>query len=215
MNESGRGWGFLQLDSPFMRFLGVMADLMILNILTLLLCIPVITAGAAFTAMHFVLLKIVRGEESYIARTFFRAFKENFRQATILWVGMLAIYGLLFVDWRILRMQGDEFPGILLILLVAALIVVYLISLYVFPVLSRYSNTLGGTVKTAFSMTVFGMLTLRTLAQGLLMFVPVLFLMAGGYSVDPIFLAFCFTAPGFLRAKMYSGLFRKYEEKAV
>ncbi len=214
MNEGNRGWGFLQLDSPLMRFLGVMADLLILNLVTLLMCIPVITAGAAFTGMHFVLTKIVRGEETYIVQTFFRAFKDNFRQATILWAGMLALYGFLFVDWRIIRMQGDQFPGIVIILLYAVIIVVYLISLYIFPVLSRYRNTIGGTVKTAYSMSVFGMLTLRTLAQGLLMFVSPAFLMAGGYPVVPIFLAFCFTGPGYLRARMYNGLFRKYEEAA-
>ena len=54
------------LDSPLMNVLNKMADLMWLNILTLICCIPVITAGAALTSMHYVALKIVRNEESYI-----------------------------------------------------------------------------------------------------------------------------------------------------
>lgn len=58
------------LDSPLMNVLNKMADLMWLNILTLICCIPVITAGAALTSMHYVALKIVRNEESYITRSF-------------------------------------------------------------------------------------------------------------------------------------------------
>ena len=69
------------LDSPLMNVLNKMADLMWLNILTLICCIPVITAGAALTSMHYVALKIVRNEESYITRSFFKSFKTNFRQA--------------------------------------------------------------------------------------------------------------------------------------
>ncbi len=44
------------LDSPVMRALNKMADLLWLNVLTVLLCIPVITGGAALTAMHYNLL---------------------------------------------------------------------------------------------------------------------------------------------------------------
>ena len=65
------------LDSPLMNVLNKMADLMWLNILTLICCIPVITAGAALTSMHYVALKIVRNEESYITRSFFKSFKTN------------------------------------------------------------------------------------------------------------------------------------------
>lgn len=220
MGDQPRGFGFLQLDSPLIRFMGVVADLIVLNLLTLLLCIPVVTAGAAFTAMHYVLLRMVRGEESkmargeesYIIKPFFHAFKENFRQATIIWIGMLVIYGMIFVDWRIVRMQGDQFSGILIILLYAVIIVVYLISLYIFPVLSRYRNTIAGTIKTAFSMSVFGMLTLRTLAAGVVYLLPLAILIVSGYPIVPIIIALCFTAPGLLRAKLYSGLFEKYEE---
>ena len=87
-----------QHDSKFMSALGVMANLMMLNFLTLLLCLPVITAGASLTAMHYVLLKIVKDEEGNIPEQFFRAFKMNFRQATIIWIGMVIIYAAMFVD---------------------------------------------------------------------------------------------------------------------
>ena len=63
---------FFNLDSPVMQALGKMADLMWLNILTLICCIPVVTAGASLTAMHYMALKIVRNEECYITKGFFK-----------------------------------------------------------------------------------------------------------------------------------------------
>ena len=204
---------FLEIDSPFMRVLGRIADLMIINFLTILLCIPVITAGAAFTAMHYVLLKIVRDEEGYIVNQYFRSFKEHFLQATILWIGMLAVSAALFVDWRIMRMQGDQFSGVMLILLLAAALASYLIMIYIFPVLSRYKNTIRGTLKTSLSMSVLGILTLRTIASAILIPLPFILALLFGYASVPFFVVICFSGPGYLRAMMYSGLFDKYEGK--
>lgn len=64
------------MDSPVMRVLNRVGDLLILNVLMIVCCIPVITAGAAFTAMHYVLLKIVRGEEGYLIRGFLSPFDQ-------------------------------------------------------------------------------------------------------------------------------------------
>lgn len=202
---------FLKLDSPFMRFLGTLADLMILNMLTVLCCIPVITAGASFTAMHYVLQKLVRGEENYISKQFFHSFKENFGQATLIWIVMAAVYMALFVDWRILRMQGEQFSVIFVVLLYVAALIIFLYTLYIFPVLARYKNTIRGTLRLAFSMTILGSITFRTLAAGILYIVPFAILLIYGWGSIPILLLMGFTVPGFFRAMMYRGLFKKYE----
>ncbi len=204
---------FLKIDSPFMKFLGTMADLMILNMLTVLCCVPIVTAGASFTAMHYVLQKLVRGEENYVSRQFFHSFKENFVQSTIIWIGMVVVYGALFVDWRILRMQGDQFPGFLIILLYGAAVIIFLYTLYIFPILARYKNTIRGILKLAFSMTIMGSITLRTLAAGILYIVPFAILLIYGWGSIPILLLMGFTVPGFFRAMMYRGLFNKYETR--
>ena len=190
-----------------------MADLMILNMLTVLCCVPIVTAGASFTAMHYVLQKLVRGEENYVSRQFFHSFKENFVQSTIIWIGMVVVYGALFVDWRILRMQGDQFPGFLIILLYGAAVIIFLYTLYIFPVLARYKNTIRGILKLAFSMTIMGSITLRTLAAGILYIVPFAILLIYGWGSIPILLLMGFTVPGFFRAMMYRGLFNKYETR--
>ncbi|MBR2794388.1 MAG: YesL family protein [Solobacterium sp.] len=203
---------FLRPDSKFMTWLGLLANLMILNFITLFTCIPIITAGASLTAMHYVLQKIVREEDNDLIGQFFHSFKMNFKQATIIWVILVFVFAVLFVDWRILRMQGDEFPGFFIILMYGAIAIVYLISLYVFPVLARYKNTIGGTFKTSFALAVYGITMFRTFICGLVNLVPMAVLYIFGYPVIPVFLAFCFTGPGYVRARIYRTLFSSYEQ---
>ena len=135
-----------------MRFLTRVADLMILNILVIVCCIPIITAGAAFTGLHYVLLRIVRNEEGYIARGFFKSFKENFKQATIIWLIVLVFLAIFVGDLLIFNYSAIEFPKALVIVLLALFMTVAMTVSYVFPVLSRFENTVFNTIKNALFM---------------------------------------------------------------
>ena len=70
-------------DSPFMVVLSRIADLILINIFTLILCIPIVTGGAAITAGYYTLLKIRRDEDSGTTKLYFGSFKENFKQADL------------------------------------------------------------------------------------------------------------------------------------
>ena len=77
-----------------MVVLSRIADLILINVFTLILCIPVFTAGAAITAGYYTLLKIRRDEDSGTTKLYFKSFKENFKQATVIWLIFLAIIGI-------------------------------------------------------------------------------------------------------------------------
>ena len=55
--------GLFNLDSPIMRFLSKVCDLMILNVMCIICCLPIVTAGASITALYTITMKMVRGEE--------------------------------------------------------------------------------------------------------------------------------------------------------
>ena len=76
---------------------------MLLNILMLICCIPIFTIGASVTAMYYVAFKMVKNEEGYITKSFFKAFRENFRQATPVWLVMLALLVFFWVDLSVIR----------------------------------------------------------------------------------------------------------------
>ena len=75
---------FFDIDGPFLGGLTKMADVFILNLLLILCSLPIFTFGAAYTALYYVTLKMVKDEECYIAKAFFKSFKQNFKQATII-----------------------------------------------------------------------------------------------------------------------------------
>ena len=86
-------------DSKFTHFTNKFSDLITLNLWFVLTSLPLITIGASATAMHYVLLRIYRDELEYsITKNYFRAFRENFRQATAIWFVNVVFGAVLFVD---------------------------------------------------------------------------------------------------------------------
>ena len=199
---------FFDMDSPFMRVLNRVGDLMIMNFLMILCCIPVITAGAAFTAMHYVLLKIVRGEEGYLIKGFFKSFKQNFRQATTIWLLMLLVILVYVGDSLIFNYSGLTFPKPLVIAVVAVAVLLAMAAVYVFPLQARFGNTVKNTLKHAM------ILAFVNLPKTLLMVgcyvLPLVIAYFSNYALLFVFL-FGISAPAYAAAWIYSGIFKKLE----
>ena len=68
---------FFNMDNKFFTFMSRVADLIILNLLCIVCCIPVVTIGPSIAAMFYVTLKMVRNEESYIVRGFLNPLTES------------------------------------------------------------------------------------------------------------------------------------------
>lgn len=199
---------FFDLDSPFMSGLNKLADLVILNLITLLGCLPVLTAGASLTAMHYVLLKMVRNEEGYVFRDWFKSFKRNFRQATVIWIIFLAAGTMAALDLWIIQENGGAIPLFMKVFLILVILIVYAAYVWVFPILARYDNTVIKTVANALTMA-FRVLP-RTILMGILAALPALIFIYLP-QVFPIVFLFGFTVPGMACAVLYSPVFRRME----
>ena len=200
------------LDSPLMNVLNKMADLMWLNILTLICCIPIITAGAALTSMHYVALKIVRNEESYITRGFFKSFKTNFRQATLIWMMLLLIAAILGGDYYIITKSGMQFSQVLIVLIMAAGVLVICTALYVFPVLAKFDNTIMGTIRNAFIMSILQLP--KTLVMLVMAFFPLIIYLVS-LRLIPIIFLFGLSLPAYASAMLYNKFFQKLEDQLL
>ena len=142
-----------RMDSPLMRFLTKIADLMVLNILFCVTSIPLITIGASWTALYSVTLKMVRDEEGSVSRSYFRSFRQNFRQATLLWLGGLVVLALLALDIRVLNgMAGGTAPGLLRVGVEILALLGIMVLQYLFPSLARFEASLADTLKNACMM---------------------------------------------------------------
>lgn len=199
---------FFDMDSPVMRFLSVMADLMILNILTIICCIPILTIGASLTALNYVLLKMVRNEEGYIVRSFFKSFKQNFKQATIIWLIILVFILVFAGDILIFNYAAMEFPKALKIFLLVLGLFMMMVVIYVFPVLSRFENTVMNTIKNSLFMSILSFP--KTILMLLIFAVPIVLFYVTPMAVPLIFM-FGISVPAYFSAKLYSGTFKKFE----
>lgn len=167
-----------KLESPFMNFLNKVADIMILSIVFMIACIPVITGGAAFTAAYYMGFKMVKNEETYIIRGFFKAFKENFKQATLIWIFVLVLVALIFADYRIILYSELEFESWMRIAMVTVTLVAVLGIVFLFPLQARFKNTVKNTIKNAFLMALshlpsaFLLIAVYAVPYLLLYFVP-------------------------------------------
>lgn len=147
---------FFSLDNPVFQFLTRVADLVALSILCLVCCLPVVTAGAAFTALAKTTQSLMRDESSGTVRTFFQAFKENFKQATVVWLFALLFLAAIVCDFLILRLfvSGTAFTVLTCVLLFLAFVVLAILA-YIFPLMARYENTVREHLQNAVILSVY------------------------------------------------------------
>lgn len=148
---------FLSYDSPFSQLLLKLCYSCYLNLLWFVCSIPIVTIGASTTALYYTTLKIVRGEEQYVARMFFRSFRENFRQSTTLWLILLAVGLFLAGDGYILYHLRASSAGaaavfwtLILALVIVAGIAYTIVLLFIFPLVASVSNTNLAMLKNSF-----------------------------------------------------------------
>ena len=158
------------LDTPLMQMLTRVGDMIIINFLTIICSLPIITAGAAISATHRIMQDFLMDNETTIVRTYFRAFKENFKQATLVWLALVVIIAALLADVFLINLfiQGS-LRSFFVILLSAVALIVFAISMYIFPLLTRYRNTLPQRLRNSLILMItklprtIGMMALHAL----------------------------------------------------
>ena len=148
---------FFSYDSKFSQVMLKFCYACWLNLLWMVCSIPVVTLGAATTALYYVTLKLARGEEGNVTAMFFRSFRENFKQATVLWLILLAFGLFLGADGWVLYHLRQTVQGplaitltILLAVVIAAAVLYVIVLLYVFPLIASVKNTNRAMLKNSF-----------------------------------------------------------------
>ena len=205
---------FFNPDNPVMEFIAKIFDLVILNLIFIFSCVPIITIGASTSALSYVTLKMVRGEDPYIWRNFWKSFRQNFKQGTLVWIFSILIFIFLGMDFYIINSQNTSLFAVVRILLWIVCAVALSVFLYVFPVISHFVCTTKQALKNALLMT-FGHLpyTLMMLVlAGLL-----LFLCSSSsklFAMIVVLSGICgFSVVSFVYSIMFDRIFQKYESE--
>lgn len=141
-------------DNIIVRALSKICDMVCLNILWLICSIPIITIGASTAALYTVMLKMVKNEEGYIFRGFFKAFKSNFKQSTIMWIVILLLGIVCWIDYRVAGVMPGMGGSIMRIIFLLLGFILLSVTVYIFPLTARYENTIRNTVRNALILTV-------------------------------------------------------------
>lgn len=160
-----------KLASSLGLFLRRMFDLMVLNILWLLCCLPVFTFGPASSALARVMITLVRGGSEAVAKNFFIAFRRDFGRAVVL--GLIGLAGLAVAVSDILfavsLSGGMKILFLIVAVLVSSLVFSYLA--YIFALHAFFENSIAGQIRNALSLAAAS--PMETLAIWLCFAVPV------------------------------------------
>ena len=125
-------------------------EIVLANLLFVLCCIPIVTIGPAFTALYHCTLKMVKGNHIGTLKTFFRAFKQNFKQSFIAGIVVMVLSFVLFANYQFLTFQAGGISQIFMYLTAIIALFIAMVALYIFPVIAAFEGTLKMLVKNAF-----------------------------------------------------------------
>ena len=138
---------FLFGDTPLGRALNCGVNLVILNILWFFCSLPLVTMGASTAALYYSVSAISRGEEQMV-KTFFKGFKMNFKQSTLLWFIFLLVGGLLYWGIYIVSFWENIRFATLMIMAFPCFLFLMIIS-YAFPLLAEFETTIPRLLSNA------------------------------------------------------------------
>lgn len=202
-----------KLNGRFFILLGQLASFIIINLLCILCCIPVITAGPSICAMYYCMLKISRKNEIHPFKEFFHSFRENFKQGCILQIIVLLIGIILCFDLKLSLgfFETNVIFKVITCILFMITFVFLLMLTMLYPVQAQFSNTIRDTFKNALFLAVshlpyaFIMLLLNALPAFLFLLWMEAFLFMIPFYVFIGFSAVCFLDCFFLKK-----IFRPY-----
>ncbi|MBR1455715.1 MAG: DUF624 domain-containing protein [Oscillospiraceae bacterium] len=145
------------VNGPLMSALGKLADIVICNILFCLFSLPVITIGASLTALFSCMQQLVTDEErdeGLIFQSFWRAFRQNFGQATLLWLVCLLAIAFLGAYYWVIRSLGGPLARIYQVTFYLLTLVFLFGFLYIFPLQARFQNRVRDTLRNAWLLSV-------------------------------------------------------------
>ena len=118
-------------------------DILWLCLIFFITCIPIITIGAATTSLYYVMLKVIKNDRGYVTSQYFSCFKKNFKQSTIIWLLLLAIYAFLGFDFIIMKsaLSMGDVKGYVYYFFLFLMAIITVWSLYFFPYVARFQNT--------------------------------------------------------------------------
>ena len=141
------------LNSPIMRSLSWLTDMLLLSLLTIVFSIPVITLSPSIIAASRVVQDMIHEEDGKIIKTFFTHFVKNLKQGML--CSFITCIGIVIyafdIFWLISNQSTTSVILVTVLVIVSTLFIAFLIRLHV--LIARYENSLRQHFFNAFVFT--------------------------------------------------------------
>ncbi|KQV08880.1 DUF624 domain-containing protein [Devosia sp. Root105] len=199
-------------DSALMRGLSLVADVIVLNLLFVATSIPLFTLGASLTALNFTAMRLATGECNSVSADYFRSFQRNFRQATVIWLLLLALVGVL-AAWYVVVTNLTFGPLAELLLLAVWYALAFnfaAAALFVFPYLASFDGRTRDVLRNARLLSwkhpFTGLAALGLIALSVI--ITIFYPQFTGYGLFWFFVGFAGIAT--INGRLFAGVFSKY-----
>ncbi|MCR5848511.1 MAG: YesL family protein [Lachnospiraceae bacterium] len=197
-------------DSLLIKALTLFCDIMYLNVLFIICSLPIFTIGASLTALYSMIFKRMRGEEMPIAKTYFKDFRSNFKQATLFWIPYLLLVVFFSADVYIAHSVLPENLRFLQYPVSIALFIIIYLTILVFPQMALFKSN---TIQIIKNSALLGLTNLPII--GMVIIIHLLILLIADYSakarvmVISLLLFFGFAGLAYFFSIFYKRIFDK------
>jgi uncharacterized membrane protein YesL len=145
---------FFNPKSTATRILTGLCNLIIVNLLFIITCIPIFTIGASLTALYRITIAILAGDNPSIFKDYFRAFRDNFLKATLLELFYAAVSA--FFIFEVVMVNTMMSPDLSWVQYIPYFFLILILShtLYSFPLLAWFEETFGQILKNALLLSI-------------------------------------------------------------
>lgn len=195
-------FGLFKYDGFVVQTCNKIVDTICLSLLWLVTSLPIVTMGAATTALYYAVNSGIRYDQGHIWKAYWKSFRNNFRQATCIWLLLLLVYGLLgascYCTYRLCinnMLPKEMFYGLLVVI---ALVMTW--GNLLFPYLAKFQNTTKMILKNCFGIgllnlpkailqTVFFVLVILGISMFpmVILFAPGIYMVLSCYTLEPVF----------------------------
>lgn len=210
----------LDIDNSFFQFARKLLWVFILNIVFIITCLPIVTAGASMTAMNSVFMKIINERDFSVLGDYFKAFKANFIKSTIIWILAMIVGFILYVDvfyWAKYGIQDGVYGYVMLVFsgIVSLFFVMLLHTL--FPLISRFEMSIKEYIVNG------TLITLKNFLYGIeaviftvvVIGISLYMLITGKMLIMIYMLLICFGLNGLIQTYIYRRVLNRYSEEYV
>ncbi len=202
--------GIFGSDSKLMKVLGKIFDIGYLSLVFLVSCLPVVTIGAAFTALYYTTVKVIRRDRGYVFQEYMRSFKLNFVPATIIWIIQAVLTFIMIYNYYSVVGPDGENVGFLAGAYIVMGVLIYGICCFAYPVLSRFDLKITKIIRFSFFLAVkYFYFTIPMIVLSLGSIIAIV-LLATAIPIVPLLLP---AVANYINSFMVEWVFKKYMPK--